>query len=118
MDPKMTEDDKFKAIRAVLNPEEKFSLPKTPKKKPFRLHPDAYDEISFYLGLFSIVPFLGGFTGIVAIVFGVLALNHLGKRPEPCGKLKAWLGIILGSLFFTVYLKVMINMLFIVQNVE
>ena len=118
MENKTTVGNKFKEIRAILNPEEKLSLPKPLKKKPLSLHPEAYNDISFYLGLLSVIPFVGSFTGIVAIVFGALSLNYLSKRPEPYGKLKAWLGIILGSFFFIVYLKIMMNMLSVASNVE
>lgn len=51
-----------------------------------------------YLGLLSFIPFVG----VVALVFGIVAVRDLKKHPDKHGAGRAWFGIIAGglSLFF------------------
>ena len=58
--------------------------------------------ISYYLGLFSIIPFVGLILGIVAIVFGSQGMKFAGENPEAKGKAHAGIGIgcgLVGTLF-------------------
>jgi hypothetical protein len=47
-----------------------------------------------YLGLFSLV-FIGA---PFAIFTGIMALRHISKNPGMRGRVRAWVGIVLGSL--------------------
>lgn len=58
---------------------------------------------SYYMGIFSIIPFIGIPLGIAALVLGVQALGHSNKNPESKGKVHAWVGIICGGLFALLY---------------
>ena len=51
-----------------------------------------------YLGLFAILPFLGLLPGVLAVIFGIIALKKINRDPSLCGKARAWFGIIVGSL--------------------
>ena len=46
-----------------------------------------------YLGLFSLIPFVG----IVAIVVGVVAIFNINEHPKKHGLGRAWFGIIMGA---------------------
>ena len=54
--------------------------------------------ITYYLGVFSLIPCVGFFLGFAAIILGIIGLKLAGKRPEAKGKAHAWTGIILGTL--------------------
>jgi hypothetical protein len=54
--------------------------------------------IAYYLGVFSLIPCVGFFLGIAAIILGIIGLKQAGKHPETKGKVHAWTGIILGAL--------------------
>ncbi len=46
-----------------------------------------------YLGLFSVLPFFG----ILAIVFGIIALKKLNRNSLLPGRFRAWFGIVAGT---------------------
>jgi hypothetical protein len=48
-----------------------------------------------YFGLLSLIPFVG----VLAILFGILALRDIKAHPEKHGAGRAWFGIIAGVLF-------------------
>lgn len=48
--------------------------------------------VAGYMGLFSLLPFVG----IVSIIIGVIAIIQLKKHPEKLGRGRAWFGIIMG----------------------
>jgi hypothetical protein len=47
-----------------------------------------------YLGLFSLLIVPGPF----ALATGILAVRHIARNPGMRGKVRAWLGIVLGTL--------------------
>ena len=49
-----------------------------------------------YLGLVSFFPLLGILTGILAIIFGIVAISDIRKNPEKHGMGRAIFGIIAG----------------------
>src|SRR5947209_1955737 len=51
-----------------------------------------------YFGLLSCFPMIGLLFGIMAIVTGLLALQHLGKNPKLGGKGRAIFGIVMGGI--------------------
>jgi len=56
-----------------------------------------------YLGLLSLIPFVG----VLAIIFGVLAVRDIKSHPDKHGLGRAWFGIITGALT-TIFYTVMI----------
>jgi Domain of unknown function (DUF4190) len=52
-----------------------------------------------YLGLFSLLPFFG----ILAILFGVLALRKLHRNPHLLGRGRAWFGLVMGTIMTLLY---------------
>ncbi len=63
---------------------------------------------SFVLGLCSLplgwIPFLGQIISILAIVFGIIALNQIKKNKKLSGKPFAIWGIVLGSLWLAIFI--------------
>lgn len=53
---------------------------------------------AYYLGVFSLIPFLGIPLGFAALVLGILGLKYAKAHPEARGKIHAWTGIILGGI--------------------
>jgi len=51
-----------------------------------------------YLALFGVVPVFGLPFSLLALVFGILALQKINRDPDLSGKGRAWFGIILGGL--------------------
>ena len=52
-----------------------------------------------YVGLLSLVPFVG----IIAILLGIFALRDIKAHPEKHGAGRAWFGIIMGGVFSLLY---------------
>ena len=59
---------------------------------------------AYYLGVFSIIPFLGIPMGIAAFILGMKGLRKAREHPEVKGKVHAWVGIIAGGVFALLYL--------------
>jgi len=59
---------------------------------------------AYYLGVFSLIPFLGVPLGIAAFILGIRGLRKAKEHPEVKGKAHAWVGIIAGGLFAVLYL--------------
>jgi GYF domain 2 len=55
--------------------------------------------IAYYLGLFSLFPFLGFFLGVAAFILGLQGLGLARKHPETKGKVHAWIGVLCGGIF-------------------
>lgn len=53
---------------------------------------------AYYLSVFSLIPCIGLFLGIPAIVLGIKGLKFQKANPHAAGVAHAWVGIILGSL--------------------
>ncbi len=53
---------------------------------------------SYYIGLASVIPVLGIFTGIAAVVLGIRGLMRFHAEPWRRGRLHAYAGIFLGTL--------------------
>src|SRR6476659_9464291 len=47
-----------------------------------------------YLGLFAALPLIGLLPGILAVIFGTMAIKKINRDPALCGKGRAWFGII------------------------
>ena len=59
---------------------------------------------AYYLGVFSLIPFLGIPLGIAAFILGIKGARKAREHPEVKGKVHAWVGIIAGGLFSLLYL--------------
>ena len=53
---------------------------------------------SYYIGLASIIPLLGIFTGIAAVVLGIMGLKRYHAEPWRRGRIHSYAGILLGAL--------------------
>ncbi len=60
---------------------------------------NAYALVSYYLGVFSIIPGFGILLAIPAIILGVMGLKFYKKNPAARGKTHAWAGILGGLIF-------------------
>lgn len=67
--------------------------------------------VAYYVGLFSFIPFIGIVMGVIAVVYGIKALNHVKSFPESKGKVHAVLGIVFGILFGALSLLLSIGIL-------
>lgn len=68
--------------------------------------------VSYYLGVFSIIPCIGLFLGIAAFILGIKGLQIHKAHPESKGKAHALIGIIVGGFFGLLYLA--LTVIFIV----
>lgn len=59
-----------------------------------------YAVASGYLAFFGLVPGVG----LLALIFGWLALRDIARHPEKFGKGRAWFGIVLGGLLTLMWL--------------
>lgn len=55
--------------------------------------------VSYYFGVFSLLPCAGFFLAPVAIVFGIKGLKFARENPEAKGEVHSWVGISLGVVF-------------------
>lgn len=55
--------------------------------------------VAYYLGVFSIIPCLGFFLGVAAVVLGIIGLRKRKANPVIKGSAHAWIGIIAGGFF-------------------
>jgi hypothetical protein len=67
---------------------------------PYR---NPYALTSYYLGVFALIPCVGLFLAIGAVVFGIVGLKVAAKQPTARGKVHAWVGIVLGTLILLAY---------------
>ena len=66
---------------------------------------------AYYLGLFSIIPGLGIFLGLAAMVLGIQGLLLAHNNPGVRGHIHAWVGIAVGGFFGLGYLALLIVLL-------
>ena len=66
---------------------------------------------AYYLGVFSLIPIIGMFLGLAALVLGIVGLRMASRRPEIKGKVHAWIGIIVGGFFGLGYLALTVLMI-------
>jgi len=64
--------------------------------------------LAYYLGVFSLVPCLGFFVAVPAVVLGIVGLRNAKRNPVVRGQVHAWIGIIAGSIFSLVWGGLMI----------
>ncbi len=102
------DDNNFKCINCgqILHPVQRTPLAQTDDYILGGLIPykNSSALIAYYLGVFSIIPFLGIFLGITAFILGLKGLRFTKKHPESKGKIHAWIGILAGGFFGFGYL--------------
>ena len=54
--------------------------------------------LSYYFGVFSLIPFLGNVLGPAALLLGILGIKYANAHPQAKGKGHAIAGIVLGTL--------------------
>ena len=59
--------------------------------------------LAYYLGIFSLLPCIGLFLAIPALIFGIIGLRQRAKNPAIKGSVHAWIGIVLGGIFTLVW---------------
>lgn len=59
---------------------------------------------SYYLGVFSIIPFIGFVLGCIAVPLGVSGLRKRKAMPQIRGTAHAWIGIVIGGISVVVHL--------------
>ncbi len=64
--------------------------------------------VSYYCGVFGLIPGCGLVLGPIALIFGILALNYVKRHPTAKGTGHAITGIVLGSLSTLGHLVVLI----------
>jgi hypothetical protein len=62
--------------------------------------------ISYYFGIFSLIPFIGFICGLVAVPLGISGLRARKIRAEVRGAVHAWIGIVLGSISAAIHICV------------
>jgi len=67
--------------------------------------------IAYYLGLFSLLPMIGLFLAIPAVILGIAGLRYRSRNPHVRGAAHAWIGIIMGGLLTLVWGGVFLLML-------
>jgi hypothetical protein len=71
---------------------------------------------SYYTGVFSLIPCLGGILAPIALIFGILGLSHAKKYPESKGTAHAIVGIILGTLVLLGHLAAVVMIVISAQR--
>ena len=64
--------------------------------------------IAYYIGIFSLIPAIGFFLAIAAIILGILGLKKRKLNPIIKGAAHAWIGIILGAISIAYHLLIAI----------
>jgi len=66
--------------------------------------------VSYYLGVFSLIPCFGIPLGLAAVILGIIVLVKYKKHPQIRGVVHALVGIILGGLMLLVNLAFIVLM--------
>ena len=67
--------------------------------------------VSYYLGVFSIIPCFAIPLGLAAVILGIIGLVKYKKQPQRRGLVHALVGLILGGLMFLLNLAVIVLMI-------
>ncbi len=70
---------------------------------------DGYAKLSFWLSIGSIVPLLGFFTNMISIVYGIMAIIRINKKPDEYrGLALAIAGLSIDALFVMLWVWALI----------
>jgi hypothetical protein len=67
--------------------------------------------IAYYLGVFSVLPCIGIFLAVPALILGILGLRKRRRNPAVKGSVHAWIGIVMGGLFTLIWGAALIFMI-------
>jgi hypothetical protein len=67
--------------------------------------------IAYYLGIFGLIPAIGFFLAISAIVLGILGLKKRKRYPIIKGAAHAWIGIILGTISIAYHVLIVVALI-------
>lgn len=73
---------------------------------------------AYYLGVFSLIPFLGMFLGIAGFILGLKGLRFARQHPEARGKIHAWVGVLVGGFFGLLYLALTLTFVIAILSGE
>jgi Domain of unknown function (DUF4190) len=65
---------------------------------------NGYALASYYCGVFSLIPCVGGLLSVIAIVLGFMGLSYVKKHPTAHGTAHAIVGLVLGFLVLLAHL--------------
>nr|BAJ06993.1 putative uncharacterized protein [uncultured bacterium] len=68
--------------------------------------------VSYYLGVFSVIPLFGIILGIPTLFFGIMGMKAVFECPTRYGRFHAWVGILLGGSIFIFYISIAIYAIF------
>ena len=67
--------------------------------------------VSYYLGVFSLIPCFGIPLGLAAVILGIIGLVKYKKHPQIRGVVHALVGLILGGLMLLLNLAIIVLMI-------
>ena len=62
--------------------------------------------IGYYLGVFSLIPCIGGVLALGAVPLGIMGLRKANANPGAHGKAHAWIAIVIGSVVLIAHLAI------------
>jgi hypothetical protein len=102
--------------------------PAAPLMPPDTVTPDAtagiipYKNVpallAYYMGVFSLIPFIGFFISIGALVCGIIGLKRKKAHPNAKGSVHAWIGIIAGGIMFIIHSAIVALMIIGIMTAE
>lgn len=72
--------------------------------------------LSYYFGIFGLIPFLGLPFTILAIIFSIIGLKQFKNQPTPGAKGHALVGLILGIVQATIFMIYVVAGIFVVLS--
>lgn len=69
--------------------------------------------ISYYCGVFGLIPILGLLGSVAAIILGIIGLRKYNVTPTPGAKSHAIVGVVLGSVELVIFAAFVIFVIFI-----
>lgn len=102
-------DDKLFQDNPYRSPHQPPALPAAPEQNagdatggviPYKNPPALF---AYYLGLFSLLPCIGLFLAIPALVLGIMGLRKRAANPAVKGSVHAWIGIVMGAIFTLIW---------------
>lgn len=74
--------------------------------------------LAYYMGVFSLIPFIGFFISIGALVCGIIGLKRKKAHPNAKGSVHAWIGIIAGGIMFIIHSAIVALMIIGIMTAE